>query len=214
VNNGSNLARWLGGEGTGACGNPLATSHCPSGCVCTPWNDVVVQFSDTACAAQGLFETWTNGYYPTIVEALRGDWSQQQWACSQGVLRDLTIWIHGPNFQGISVYGNFPGGCSGTPPPPTPTPTPTHTPTPTPFPTPTPTPSPTGPGVPGTGGSGALELLAATALVGGAVSFSWVALRRDPALRARVGGATRRAGSWLRVDSGGGRRSGVGFGHG
>ncbi len=121
-----------------AANNPLATTECdccpgPNCIECVGGSNCnsfgVKNYPTQADGACGLARTFTNGYYPSILAALRADWTVGEWACSPSILSEIDTW-------GTSDFATYLGslGCISptTPTPPTPTP-PTPPPTPTPV---------------------------------------------------------------------------------
>ena len=101
ANNLNMLLAWSHGEcgpGNAACNpfagyNPLATtweSATPGGCwSCNAGGCFVRCYATLDDGATAIADTLQNGAYPTIVAALRGDWTQCQWQCSAAIRAEL-----------------------------------------------------------------------------------------------------------------------------
>ncbi len=105
-----------GGPNPFAGNNPLATtweSATPGGCWSCNANGCFVRcFATEAEGATAIADTLKNGAYPTILVALRDDWTLCQWQCSSGVRAQLGTWG-----TGTAWLGTCPGGGCGGPPP-------------------------------------------------------------------------------------------------
>lgn len=123
------LIAWSHGEDSPGSGpnpfagnNPLATtweSATPGGCwSCNASGCFVRCYATEAEGAAATADTLKNGHYPTILAALRGDWTQCQWQCSSALRAELGVWGTGAGWLGSCPAG----GCGGVVPPPPPSP--------------------------------------------------------------------------------------------
>lgn len=158
------LNHWYPYEGVGGY-NPLGIEGAGS---CGFWNTSCVScFCSVSEGAQNYAGEWQG--YPAVGQALRGDWTIDQWACSPAIIAEVNLW--GTHGFASELQAR---GCAVSP-----------TPTPTPMP-PTPTPSPTA--APGGGGASPLAL---AALAGGALLVGLGLWQRSAPGRAMItpGGA-------------------------
>jgi len=129
ANNIGMLIAWSHGEcapGDARCNpfagnNPLATtweSATSGGCwSCKAGGCFVRCYATELDGATAIADTLMNGAYPTILGALRADWTLCQWQCSSAIRAELGVWGTGAGWLGSCPSG----GCGGgNPPPPQP----------------------------------------------------------------------------------------------
>lgn len=62
----------------------------------------IQSYSDVNSSIQANAQAIQNGYYPNLLHALRYN-DTQALAASNGVAKDLTTWVQGPNYSGIDT---------------------------------------------------------------------------------------------------------------